>query len=496
VFLIHLVDANAILHQGGELTTPAVRGPFCGTIRSGFPSDRAPKENRMADALAAAAPATRLRMSSWRQAALSLYWFGSSAHWTAILITLLPLQAEAIGGADFKGRTLASILAVGAFVSMVVAPLFGAWSDRIRTRWGRRKPFLVAGTLGNVACLLALAFIPSTPSALVPYVLAYMGVNLFNNLATAPYSALIPDVVPAAQRGAASGWMGLMTMLGNFLGGITGLLIAPIARDYGQPWSITLAYLAIGVVLMLGMLGTVLTIDEPQPPDVLPFRWGAFLRGLLEPFRSRDFSWVFWTRFLVVLGTFTVQGFILYYMKDVVGAGAERYDYRFFGLKLADDASAATSFFVLALLVGAILSSLSAGSLSDRYGRKLMVYISGGLQALVVLVYIFAGSFEVAVIMGIVFGLGYGAYQAVDWALASDVLPNQEDYAKDMGVWHIALTLPQSIAAPIAGILLDNFQALGKANGLPRLGYTVIFAVACVYFLLGTVLVRQVKGAR
>ena len=244
------------------------------------------------------------------------------------------------------------------------------------------------------------------------------------------------------------------------------------------------------MIIVISTLVTVLTVKEPDPGDVPPFQWGAFLRGLLDPFKSRDFSWVFWTRFLVVMGQFTVQGFILFYMKDVVAGGADPHDYTFFGLKFAEDAANATSFFVLALLVGAIISSLLAGALSDRYGRKLIVYISGGLQALVVFVYILVGNFEVAVLMGIVFGLGYGAYQAVDWALASDVLPSEDDYAKDMGVWHVALTLP------IAGILLDTFQRAGKSGGQPTLGYTVIFGIACVYFLLGTVLVRQVKGAR
>ncbi|GAB4209778.1 MAG: MFS transporter [Roseiflexaceae bacterium] len=454
----------------------------------------------MADALApgvtAASALARPRLSAWQQAALSLYWFGSSAHWGAILITLLPLQAERIGGETFKGTTLGQILALGALLSMAVAPLFGAWSDRVRTRWGRRVPFMVAGTIGNVIGLLALAFIPSTPGALVPYVLAYMWINLFNNLATAPYSALIPDVVPVEQRGAASGWMGLMTMLGNFVGGITGLALGQLSRSYGEPGAITICYLAIAVLLTLGMVGTVLTVREPEPAPVEPFRWGAFLRGLLEPFRSRDFNWVFWTRFLVVLGTFTVQGFILFYMKDVVAGGADQYAYRMFGVQLADTAAAATSFFVLALLVGAIISSLWAGSLSDRYGRKRMVYLSGALQAVPVAVLIFGGSFELAVLIGVVFGLGYGAYQAVDWALASDVLPNQDDYAKDMGVWHIAMTLPQSIATPIAGILLDRFQAVGRASGQPTLGYIVIFGLAFVYFVLGTVLVRNVRGVK
>jgi hypothetical protein len=76
------------------------------------------------------------------------------------------------------------------------------------------------------------------------------------------------------------------------------------------------------------------------------------------------------------------------------------------------------------------------------------------------------------------------------------VLPSEENYAKDMGVWHIALTFPQVIATPIAGFLLDNFQLVGTRSGQPTLGYTVIFALAAVYFVLGTVLVRRVRKVR
>ena len=454
----------------------------------------------MADAIATPLTATpvqdRTHLSTWQQLSLSLYWFASSAHWTAILITLLPLQAERIGGSQFKGTTLGQILALGALLSMAVAPLFGAWSDRIRTRWGRRKPFLVIGTLGNVLGLLGLAFIPSQPSALGLYIAAYLVINLFNNLATAPYSALIPDVVPVEQRGSASGWMGLMTMLGNFVGGITGVALALLGPRFGEPGAITIVYLAIAVLLVVGMIGTVLTVREPEPQPMPPFEWAVFWRGLLAPFKSHDFSWVFWTRFLVVLGTFTVQGFILYFAKDVVARGVQPFNYVIFGTTLATDAASATSFFILALLAGAIISSLVAGKLSDRYGRKRMVYLSGGLQAFAVALLLFNGTFSAVVLVGIIFGLGYGAYQSVDWALASDVLPSEDDYAKDMGVWHVAHTLPQTIATPVAGLLLDRFNVIGSASDNPILGYSVIFSMAFVYFLLGTLLVRQVKGVR
>lgn len=437
---------------------------------------------------------TRPRMSVWQQASLSIYWFATQALWSATLMALLPLQAIHIGGADHKGATLGAIVLPGALVSMLVAPLFGAWSDRVHTRWGRRKPFLVYGTIANALALVLMAFIPSTRGSLIPFAFVFVLIELFNNVATAPYAALIPDVVPKAQRGSASGWMGLMSMLGTALGAVTGLLVG---NHLGR---VPFAYIGLAVLMVLGMLITVLTVKEPAPPKVPPFNWANFARGLVEPFHSDDFRWVFLTRMLIVLGTFTVQEFVQYYMRDVVangavvGKAAENYIYTFFHLQLARSAPAATSIFLLALLVGAVASSLVAGILSDRYGRKRMVYLSGGLQGLVVMVFVFSGSFEVAVFMGIVFGLGYGAYQAVDWALASDVLPKEDDYAKDMGVWHVASTFPQVIAVPIAGLLLDNFQRIGQSHHLPTLGYTVIFMLAFVYYLLGTVLVKKVKG--
>ena len=89
----------------------------------------------------------RPRLSHFRQATLSMYWFGTNVHWAAILLIALPRQAFIIGGDQVKGQTLGLVLLIGAFVSMVVAPLFGALSDRITLPFGRRRPWIVAGTL-------------------------------------------------------------------------------------------------------------------------------------------------------------------------------------------------------------------------------------------------------------------------------------------------------------------------------------------------------------
>ncbi len=426
-------------------------------------------------------------MSTVRQVLLSFYWFSINLMWAAILIVTMPSQIKAAVGNSTKGTSLGLVLGAGAFVSLLAAPIFGALSDRIRLPGGRRKPWIVVGTLGTVVTLFGLANLirPGQPGSLVGWSVAFLLWQFFSNIATAPYSALIPDLVPPEQRGSASGWLGLMTILGTFVGGVTGFLVGPLG--------IPNIYLLMGIMLLLGMLVTIFGVDELNAPRSLPpFQLGEFLHGLYEPFQHADFAWVVLTRLLVTMGIYTVQEFIQYYLGDVIGAP---FVLAGFGT-VATTPEAAVSFFLPALLLGALITTLIAGILSDKYGRKLMVYLSGAFMGLVCLVFVLFHSFTLAVLMGVVFGLGYGAYQSVDWALASDVLPSLDDYAKDMGVWHIAVVLPQVIATPIAGALLDNFQRVGAAENMPNLGYAVIFLVAVVYFILGTVFVKQIKSVR
>ena len=429
----------------------------------------------------------RPRLSTFRQLLLSFYWFSVNTMWSAVLIITMPSQIKSAVGDATKGSVLGLALAVGAFLSMIAAPVFGGLSDRIRLPGGRRAPWIVIGTIGTMAGLLGLAYLikPGHPESVVGWTIAFLVVELFSNVATGPYSALIPDLVPADQRGSASGWLGLMTMLGTFAGGVMGFLIGPLGYQG--------VYFIVIAVMFLGAVVTVLGVKERElPRDTSPFKIGAFLKGLYEPFRHSDFAWVFFTRLLVTMGIFTVQEFIQYYLGDVIGA-----PFVLAGLgKVADTAESAVSFFLPALLLGAIITTLVAGVLSDRYGRKPMVYLSGALMGVVCLVFILVQNFTVAVLMGIVFGLGYGAYESVDWALASDVLPSTNDYAKDMGVWHVAMVLPQVIATPVAGLLLDRFQSVGASRSIPHLGYTVIFLVAVVYFLFGSLFVKQIKKVR
>jgi MFS family permease len=486
-----------------------------------------------------AVPFPRLR---WTHIlSISIFWLALNFHWAALGIIILPSQVFKLVGELQKGEALAIVLVPGAFVSLFANPLFGLLSDQTRgwlAAWGRRRPYILLGTLVNVGGLIWMAFAPDIPSLTIAYAL----VQFSNNAATAPFHALLPDLVPQEQRGLASGVMGLLSLVGT----IGGVVVAGIFIDASKPLpayqqGLWLTYGIIIAVLVALMLVTIISVRErqltgngstaqPAPSEVtMPRRRFAWLTrslginvvgtliaigivwglmawwnsvhstsgqisgdvqqvvleviatvGILRlfdfsPRRDPDFAWVLVTRLMMMLGIYTVQDFLQYYMRDVVRVPHPEIQ---------------TTNFVIILSLTSLVSAFVVGWLSDRLGRKRMVYLAGGLMALVGLVFIITHSLTIVLAAGAIFGLGYGAYISVDWALVADVLPSQHNYARDMGVWNISLSLPQVIAPVLGGPLIDHFARSGQ----PTVGYQLLFAMAIAYCLLGTAAVRFIKG--
>src|SRR5205823_8895137 len=149
--------------------------------------------------------ATDLPRLRWTQIlAISIFWLALNFHWAALGIIILPSQVFKIVGELHKGEALAFVLVPGAFVSLFANPLFGMLSDRTRGRlasWGRRRPYIFFGTLINIVGLIWMA----ASHDIVSLAAAYILVQFSNNAATAPFHALLPDIVPPEQRGLTSG---------------------------------------------------------------------------------------------------------------------------------------------------------------------------------------------------------------------------------------------------------------------------------------------------
>jgi MFS family permease len=404
---------------------------------------------------------------------LSCFWLAYNFEWGALLPVVLPSQIAAIVGDARKELFNGLVPAAGALLSLVATPVAGALSDRSRNRMGRRRPFLAVGTVVNILFLLLLGGIGAGGS-IVLFLLCYLGVQLGANWAGGPYAGLIPDLVPPKQRGQASGWLALMTAGGTLLGVIAaGALI--VGRGYAAIYlAIAATLAALCAVTLLGVKEQPL-VEDPGPLRAREFASSFLLRGP----RYRDFYFVLFTRALVTMGIYSVFTFFQFFLQDVVRVEHPARD---------------ASYLVGIIIAAGIPTSLLAGSISDHVGRKPLVYWSGGLMALASLLFIGVGhapSLKAMYWIGALFGIGYGAYQAVDWALAIDVLPQGESAAKDMGIWHVSLVLPQVLAPALTGVILASLK-----QGSLLFGYTVVFMLTAVWFILGTVFVRQIRGAR
>ena len=503
--------------------------------------------------------------------AISVFWFAINFHWSALLLLLIPAQvyellfrAAPVGTlaarADWvdahKGLTLAVVLAPGLIVALLANPLFGLLSDRTPGRLGRRRPYILGGSLLNAVGLGLMAFAPllatadGSGNALAPSLLilmaALMLTQLANNAAAAPFHALLPDMVAENQRGTASGIMGMALFLGQIGGAVVPAFIGfntSALASGTQPVSvfesrIILGYASVAAVVLVMAALTALTVHErPWTRPVAPGLAAGSVRagralGLtalasllivagplalapmgigpaldvntlgvaqlvavtlaalgaayafdFRPRRDPDFSWVVLTRMLVMMGVYMVQNFLQYYMQDVARS---------------PNPTADTTLFVVILTFTALIASLIAGPASDRFGRKRMVYVSGAFMAVVGAAFVLAPYLAPGHVLPIalgaagVFGLGYGAYVSVDWALVADTLPSEKTFARDMGVWNIGLTIPQVFAAIFGGAAL----AIGVSLGQKGLGYTFLFIWFVVFCVLGTVTVRNIKGVK
>ncbi|MEO7001987.1 MAG: MFS transporter [Ktedonobacterales bacterium] len=511
------------------------------------------------------------RVSTWKMIAISVFWFAINFHWGAITTLLIPgqtaalllreapgatLAAQVAWANDHKGLSLAIVTAPGLIVALIANPFFGLLSDRTRGRFGRRRPYILFGTLLNLVGLALMAIGPllfvqgHSGNALAPslicLMLGLMLTQLANNAAAAPFHALLPDITPPEQRGTASGVMGLCFMFGTISGALVGIVfnfdftrLFNGTQSFGDYWfNIELGYGAVAAVMLVMALFTVFTVRErswqPDPlsaeqraasirfwrnlaltvtatvavaaiglftlqTGLIGFRLDTNTLSVLQlvavlvagigaawafefrPRRNPDFSWVVLTRMLVMMGIYIVQLFLFYYMHDVAHA---------------PNATAATSLFLIILTLTATLSTFFAGFGSDRIGRKRMVYVSGAFMAVVGAMFVAApylvpgNILTLAYVAAAIFGLGFGAYIAVDWALVADTLPSNATFARDMGIWNIAQTLPQVFALVLGGWLL----ALGIAVGNPGLGYTFLFVSFVVFCVAGTVTVRYIRG--
>ena len=381
------------------------------------------------------------------------------------------LELQHTGAVENTGAGLNSAQAilggVGAFFATVANVVFGRVSDRTTSRWGRRRIWIVLGTVIMTVGFVVMATGSTLLLATVGWAIAQLGANM----TLAPFIATISDQVPKFQRGKITAALGIAQNAG-IVGGV-----------YVAGWfsfSLFIVFVVPSILAIVAMLVFAFVLPDKQLP-VKPPRMN--FREIVEtiwvsPAKEPDFALAWWSRFLITFASFGFTAFRFGYLINHLKVPEKE-----IGLLIANT----TLVFTGALVVTAWL----AGMISDRIQkRKAFVWIATALFAVGTFALIFVNDIPSYYVLELFLGAAYGIYVGVDLALVVDVLPNPDDAGKDLGVLNIANALPQTVAPMVGGFVL---LATGGANGS---NYFTWFTICAVAGLIGAVVIFPIKKVR
>jgi len=403
---------------------------------------------------------------------MNIYWFGLAFMWNALHPIVLPAVLLRFVPDALKNTYLGGMTFAGLILAMIIQPLSGAWSDRTRSRWGRRRPWMVAGTLATLVILAAM----SAAGGFWVLLITYLLLQSVSNMAHGPAQGLIPDLVPEGRRGLASGWKNLFDM--------TGLIVASLVagRLMGQD-NPALAFAIIGAVLAVCALTTVVGTPETPGAAVAPAPAGnpglpserAGWRGRVAAAIREypDYAWLIASRFLILLGIYAVQTFAQYFIRDRLAV---------------PNAAEVTGNLMAAIGVALTLLVFPAGWLSDRVGRRMLNIGAGLLAALGIFLLLFVSDVRSLYLVGAIIGMATGIFVSVNWALATDLIP-AEKAGLYMGLTNIATAGSASVSR-LGGPLIDGLNA---ARPGAYMGYSALFIVASVSALAGALLMFRIR---
>ncbi len=402
---------------------------------------------------------------------LSAYWLGLTAIDAAVGL-FIQYRVNFGGLVDTLevGRALALINVGAVVISVLVQPTIGAISDYTVSRWGRRKPWIVIGSVLDVVFLLAIA---SSNSVLA--IAAFVALLSFStNIARGPFQGYVPDLVPGPQVATASALVGLMQVLGN----VTGFLLANAAAALGN---LPLALIAVALVELVTMVGVVWRVGRGQPPKPREGRpWTSIARDAwgTDILRERSFVWLVASRLFFLMGGAILVNLIVAYLGQVFGLTQE-------------EAAGINTILLVIVAVTNVVTVLPAARLSDRIGRKPVIYASCVIGGVGIGLAALAPSIPVALVGGALFGISAGMFLSVDWALMTDVIP-KASAGRYMGLSNVATGTSGLLAVTTGALVMDAVNTVAGVGAGPR----AAFLLGVAYYAVAAVLLRPVREPR
>jgi MFS family permease len=386
---------------------------------------------------------------------------------TPVLVSLAFKVQHITATPEAATNALGLIMGVGALFALVCNPLVGRLSDRTVSRFGMRRPWMLGGVLVGLAAFALIGVATNIWIVLIGWCIVQASLNGVMAAST----ATVPDQVPVTSRGKVSGIIGMTTPLG-ILGG--SLLVNFLSDDVSR-FVVPALIATVFVLLFVFTLKDRVLAEKPAERYGVKEFFGSFV---FNPRKHPDFGWTWLTKFLIMFGYAGIATFLPFYLTEK------------FGLSEQD----AITTILLANLASTLAMAISGplgGILSDKIGkRRPFVAVAGTVMVIGLVVLAFAPSVAVVLVAQAIIGLGAGSFMSVDMALATQVLPNPKDTAKDLGVLNMANALPQSIAPAIAPAII----AFGATTALG--GYSTFYLFGALVALAGAVLVYRIKGVQ
>jgi Na+/melibiose symporter-like transporter len=403
-------------------------------------------------------------------AGMSAYWFATSYKWFILLFILIPEKVKEIVPGGDKSAAWGMILGTGALWALVGPAIFGRLYEN-SSGWFRNRGSWIA--IGSGLTAIAV-FALYGSSSLLAIAAAYLMLQVSDDLGTGPYAGMVADTVPLENRGYASSVMGGFKLFGQIASAVMALVLKRV----------DLIFIGIASVNVVCALWTAWTIKDLPNAERVVREKTSFVQDYLEPFKSFDFRAVWFNRFIVFFANGCVTGYALYFLGDMLTS------YRLFG---ADLGTASGSANVLALTISftGILGSILAARYADRIGRKPLLIWSIVILAVTLLPVTVLRDYTAIWITVSLYGFGNGIFQSVDWAIASDVLPNPDRAATEMGAWQSSETSTQVLVGLIMGPVIASLNKVQYG-----LGYQAMVIIACTLFVISIFSVRAIKGAQ
>ena len=390
----------------------------------------------------------------------ALLWMGGLA---IVASVLLPQHLKDLVGTNTSTAIFGVLNAATAAASLVANLLFGNLSDRTRSVFGRRAPWIVAGgVVGGIS--LFLIGILSNPWAIgVIYCICMFGLNMM----IAPVIATLSDRVPDDMRATMSAFMSAGTTCGTSLGTLIGARFITIQLP---------GFIIAGILMGIAGICTVAVWPREKSSKDMPAVKGG-LGDLLASFRppvkgARDFWLAFTGRTLLIFSYYMILNYQLYILESYIGQDK------------AAAAATISAMSVITMVVG-LIGSLTSGAISDFIGRRKLPVIIASILLVIgyFLPWVMKSASSMIMFAGFA-GLGYAVYGAVDQALNVDVLPSKEEAGKDLGILNIATTLGQMVGPIITSILVG----VG--------GYTLVFPTAIIFAFIACIFIQLIRSTK